>query len=88
MKYLTLLFVAAVALTGCAREAYYADHEYGMASMDAFDRQIVHKDYIYADKTVDGLEGLHAEPTMEMYHSSFGEGFTQESINTSSPGSN
>jgi len=88
MKYLTLLFVAAAALSGCAQEAYYADHEYGAASTDAFDRQIVYKDYEYADKTVDGMEGLHAEPTMDMYHSSFGEGFTQESISTSSPGSN
>ena len=88
MKYLTLLFVATVVLAGCAQEAYYADREYGVASMDAYDRQIVHKDYVHADKTVDSMEGLHAEPTMEMYHSSFGEGFTQESIDTLSPGSN
>ena len=88
MKYLTLLFVAAVALTGCAHEAYYADNEYGMASMDAYDRQIVHKDYAYADKTDDDMDGLHAEPTMELYQSSFGEGFTQESVSTSSPGAN
>ena len=38
MKYLSLLFVAAVVLTGCAHEAYYADNEYGIASMDAYDR--------------------------------------------------
>lgn len=88
MKYLTLLFVATVVLAGCAHEAYYADNEYGVASMDAFDRQVVHKDYIYADKSVDGMEGLHAEPTLEMYHNSFGEGFTQGTIETSSPGSN
>ena len=88
MKYLTVLFVVAAILPGCAHEATYADNEYGLASMDAFDRQIVHKDYAYADKTVDGMDGLHAEPTMEMYHNSFGDGFTQESINTSSPGDN
>ena len=86
MKYLTLLFFATVVLTGCAHEAYYADNEYGIASMDAYDRQIVHKDYVHADKTADSMDGLHAESTMEMYHSSFGEGFTQETIDTSSPG--
>lgn len=88
MRYLTLLFVAAAVLTGCTQMAYYADREYGIASMDAYDRQIVHKDYIHANKTDDGMEGIHAEPTMEMYHSSFGEGFTQESIDTLSPGAN
>ena len=86
MKYLTLLFFTAVVLTGCAHEAYYADNEYGVASMDAYDRMIVHKDYKYANKTVDGMEGLHAEPTMGLYHDSFGEGFTLETIDTSSPG--
>ena len=86
MKYLSLLFVAAVVLTGCAHEAHYADNEFGIASMDAYDRQVVHKDYVYADKNVDGMKGLHAEPTMQMYHDSFGEGFTQETVDTSSPG--
>ena len=86
MKYLTLLFVASVALAGCAHELNYADNEYGIASMDAYDRQIVHKDYVYADKNVDGMEGLHAEPTMEMYHDSFGEGFIQESVDINSFG--
>ncbi len=88
MKYLTLLFVAAVVLSGCAHEAYYADNEYGIASMDAYDRMIVHKDYVHADKTVDDMDGIHAEPTMGLYQSSFGEGFTQETVDTASPGSN
>ena len=83
MKYLTLLFVAAVVLTGCAHEAHYADNEYGVATMDAYDRMIVHKDYVHADKTTDGMEGIHAESTMELYHESFGEGFTQEAIDIS-----
>jgi len=84
MRYLTLLFVASTLLTGCAQEAYYADREYGVATMDAVDRQIVYKDYAYADKAVEGMDGLHAEPTMELYHNSFGEGFTQESFDTTS----
>ena len=87
MRYLTLLFITAVVLTGCAQEASYADREYGVASMDAYDRMIVHKDYAHANKTVDGMDGIHAEPTMEMYHDSFGEGFSQESVDTTAPGS-
>ena len=76
MRFLILIFVATIFMTGCAQEAYYADQEYGIASMDAYDQQIVHKDYVHADKDVNGMEGLHAEPTMEMYHDSFGQGFT------------
>ena len=80
MRYLILIFVATIFMTGCAQEAYYADQEYGIASMDAYGQQIVHKDYVHADKSVNGMEGLHAEPTMEMYHGSFGEGFTQRDV--------
>ena len=76
MRYLILIFVATLFMTGCAQEAYYADQEHGIASMDAYDQQIVHKDYVHAGKDVNGMEGLHAEPTMEMFHDSFGEGFT------------
>lgn len=86
MRYLTLLFIATLFFTGCAQEAYYADQEYGLATMDAFDQQVVHKDYAYADETVDGMDGLHAESTMGMYHDSFGQGFTQQTISTISPG--
>lgn len=84
MKYLTLLFITAVVLTGCAHEAHYADNEYGVASMDAYDQMIVHKDYAHANKTVNGMEGLHAEPTMQLYHDSFSEGFTQDTVDISS----
>ena len=88
MRYLALLFLTAAVLAGCAQEAYYTDREYGIASRDAFDQQVVNKDYVHASKTSDSMDGLHAEPTMEMYHDSFGEGFTQESVSTSSPGAN
>ncbi len=88
MRYLTLLLIAAAALAGCAQDAFYADREYGMATSDAFDRQIVHKDYVHAGKTSDAMEGIHAEPIMETYHNSFSEGFTQESINITGTTSN
>ena len=84
MRYLILLIVATAVLTGCAHEATYADHEYGVASMDAYDQMIVHKDYIYADKTDDAMDGIHAEATMELYQSSFSEGFTQDTVDISS----
>lgn len=80
MRCLILIFVATIIITGCAHEADYADREYGVASMDAFDQQIVHKDYVHADKDVDGLEGIHSEPTMQMYHESFGKGFSQKDV--------
>ena len=76
MRYLILIFTVTIFMTGCAQEAYYADQEHGIASMDAYNQQIVHKDYVHADKDVNGMEGLHAEPTMQMYHDSFGQGFT------------
>lgn len=82
MRYITLLFVAAVLISGCAQEAIYADQEYGKATQDAFDQQIVHKDYKHANKTEEHLDGIHAEPIMGVYQGSFGEGFTGESINT------
>ena len=88
MKHIIYILFALIMLAGCANEAYYADHEYGMATVDAFDRQIVHKDYAYANTPVEGMDGIHAEPTMEMYHGSFGAGFTQESIDILSPGAN
>jgi hypothetical protein len=88
MKYLTFVFIASALLAGCAQDAFYADREYGIASTDAFDRQIVHKDYVHAGKTSDAMEGIHAEPIMEMYHESFSEGFTQESIDISDTTSN
>lgn len=86
MKYLIILSLLAVALTGCAHDVPYGDREYGMATTDAFDRQVAYKDYRYANKPVEGMDGLHAEKTMEMYHNSFGQGFTQESIEILSPG--
>lgn len=74
MKYhIVLLLASLLWLAGCAHEAPYADYEYGMATMDAFDRQVVFKDYVHANKPVEGMDGLYAEPTMGMYHGWFGK---------------
>ena len=82
MRCLILIFVTTIFITGCAHEVDYADREYGIASMDAYDQQITHKDYIHADKEVKDMEGLHVEPTMQMYHDSFGQGFTDLDVGT------
>jgi len=87
MKYLTLLLLAVSVLAGCAQNAYFADREHGVATNDAFDQQIVNKDYVYAGKTSDSMDGIYAEPILETYYNSFSEGFTIESINTLSPSS-
>lgn len=86
MKYFFLIIVAALFVSGCAKEAYYVDHEYGMASTDAFDRQIVHKDYKYATKPVEGMAGIHAESIMDTYHGTFSDSFTKESIDITQTG--
>lgn len=74
-------------LTACAREAVYVDHEFGKASQDAFDRQIIHKDYAHAGKPVEGMAGIHAEPIMNTYQKTFSEGFTREDIDITQTGS-
>ena len=87
MKSLYYIFLALFILVGCVDNAYYADREYGAASTDAFDRQIIYKDYRHAGNSVSGLPALHAEPIMETYHSTFSEGFTKESIDINTVGS-
>lgn len=86
MKSVCLLVLAGMLLAGCAHEAYYVDHEYGMAQNDAFDRQIVHKDYPHADKATEGLEGIHAESIMQTYHETFQDSFSDEDIDVTATG--
>lgn len=86
MKSLLIWIATGLLLTACAMEAPYVDHEYGTATRDAFDRQIVYKDYRYADKKVESLPGIHAENVMQTYHGTFSEGFTKEDIDITSVG--
>lgn len=89
MKYIALLAATGFLLVGCAamEEAYYVDREFGTATNDAFDRQIIHKDYAHAGKSVEGLPALHAESIMDTYHGTFSTGFTSESIDITEVGS-
>lgn len=83
---LLVIFALLLMLTACAREAAYVDHEFGMATNDAFARQIIHKDYAHASKSADGLAGIHAEAMMNTYQKTFSEGFTKEDIDVYSVG--
>jgi len=73
-------------LSGCAETAYYADREHGIASNAAFDQQIVHKDYKYAGKPVEGMDAIYAENIMGRYLETFKEGFTKEDIDITDTG--
>ena len=73
-------------VSGCAETAYYADREHGIASNDAFDQQIVHKDYKYAGKPVEGMDAIYAEQIMGKYLETFKEGFTKEDFEISETG--
>jgi hypothetical protein len=88
MKLMTPLAILALALIfgGCANEAWYADREFGVASRDAFDQQIAHKDYKYAGMPVEGMDGLYSENIMGRYLDTYKEGFTKETFEISETG--
>jgi hypothetical protein len=73
-------------VSGCAEPAFYADREHGIASSAAFDQQIVHKDYKYAGKPVEGLDAIYAENVMGRYLETFKEGFTKEDFEITETG--
>lgn len=65
--------ITTLLLGGCinAHEASYVDHEFGMAQRDAFDRQIAYKTPENAEKTPEGMPGIHSEKIMDTYQNSF-----------------
>lgn len=88
MKYPALLIILGFGLFlgGCAHEALYADREHGVASNDAFDQQVVHKDYKYAQKPVETMDGIYSEHVMGKYLDTFRQGFTKENIDIGETG--
>ncbi len=79
-KLLTItLMVLLVGLVGCStypnsyylQDAYYVDHEFGVAQNDAIEQQIAHKDYKYAQEGPADMPGIHAEKIMDTYQDSF-----------------
>ena len=83
---LVIILGFSLLLAACSKEAVYIDHEFGMATQDAFTRQIINQDYAHAGKKVEGLPGIHAEPIMDTYQRTFSEGFTREDFDVSSFG--
>lgn len=88
MKYpvLIMVLIGALFIGGCAHEALYADREHGVASQDAFDQQIVNKDYKYAQKPVEKMDGIYAEHVMGEYLGTFTQGFTKEIVDIGQTG--
>lgn len=89
MKHLVFAAILGLLISGCAamEETYFIDREFGVATNDAFDQQIINKDYAHANQPVEGMPALHAEPVMGTYHSTFSTGFTKESIDINAVGS-
>jgi hypothetical protein len=75
MKRIVLALIAVTALAGCTifNEAYLLDQEYGDATNASFESQIAYPDYRYANVIPEGMEGVNAEGTMDIYNKSFQE---------------
>ena len=82
MKISTLILsiVSLLLFSGCAQEAYYIDQEFGEAQMESWDKMIAYPAERYADKQPEGLEGIHAEPAMDVYHRSFSKEPTKTNV--------
>ena len=72
MKRMLLIPAALLLLAGCSG-APLLDKEFGLDSHQAFEMQIAHKDYLYADKTPEVMDGVVAEEVMEVYTDDFGK---------------
>lgn len=71
MNKLLIVAIFSLLLVGCAHEAYYVDHEFGMAQNDAFDQQIAYKNGEYSGQTPTGMSGIHSEKIMDAFQASF-----------------
>ncbi len=64
---------AAFLMLAACSGAPHVDDEFGMATRQAFEMQIAHKDYRHAAKTPEGMTGLVSEEVMEVYTDDFGK---------------
>lgn len=82
MKWCLFILVATLTLTGCAsfEETYYLDREFGKAQMESWDKMIAYPEPQHIDKQPEGLEGIHAEPAMNVYHRSFSKEPTKTNV--------
>jgi len=74
-----ILVLGAVALLGCAahpekfEQAYYVDHEWGVAQMQSWDAQVLNPKPARAEAVPEGMAGIHAEPVVRTLHESYQE---------------
>jgi len=82
MKGSYLVFILLVLLVGCAgtEETYYLDQEFGQAQMESWDKMIVPPDPMKTEKKPEGMEGIHAESAIGVYHGSFSKKPTETNI--------
>lgn len=82
MKRTFLIIAAMCFLGGCAatEEAYFVDREFGEAQMKSWDKMIANPDSQNADRQPEGMEGIHAESAMKVYHESFSKKPTETNI--------
>ena len=85
MRYGLMFVVILVFITGCAsmremEEAYELDREFGRAQMESWDKMIAYPDSPYSDKIPEGLEGINAEPAMEVYQKSYSKAPTETNV--------
>jgi len=82
MKKWFLILAALIACAGCStlEEAYFLDREYGQAQMASWDKMIANPDARNAENEPTGMEGIHAEPAMRVYHKSFSKEPTKTDV--------
>jgi len=82
MKKWFLILAAVIACAGCStmEEAYFLDREYGQAQMASWEKMIVNPHPQHAESLPEGMEGIHAEPAMRVYHKSFSKEPTKTDV--------
>ncbi|WP_305041472.1 hypothetical protein [Geoalkalibacter sp.] len=82
MKKLIVVALVLAFGAGCAmkEEAYVLDREFGKAQMESWDKMIAYPHAPYAEAQPEGLEGIHAEPAMGVYHKSFAKEPTRREV--------
>ena len=82
MKYAMLWLLGALLCAGCAagQEAYYLDQEFGTAQLATWEKMIVPPAEDTAQRVPEGVEGLHSEAAMDIYHQSFRRGPSKTNV--------
>jgi len=71
MNRLIIVLMTIAVLTGCAKEAYYVDQEWGKAQMASWDKIIANPADKYDGDNPTGMEGINSEEVMGVYNQGF-----------------